>query len=82
MQIFVAGGMNLREPSRKSPTLQASLGLIVASTCRDVVPDGRFRICGDIACGVDELQIADEAAADIAEAGVFDRRCPEFIRRQ
>jgi hypothetical protein len=26
-------------------------------------------------CDVDELQIADEAAVDIAEAGVVDGRC-------
>jgi hypothetical protein len=42
-----------------------------------VVPEGQFRIYGDIACGVDELQIADEAAADIAEARVVDGRCRE-----
>jgi hypothetical protein len=49
MQIFVTGGVDLRGPSRKSPTLQASLGLLVASTCRDMVPEGQFRVCGDIA---------------------------------
>jgi hypothetical protein len=40
-----------------------------------VVLEGQFCICGDIACGVDELQIADEAAVDIAKAGVVDGRC-------
>lgn len=37
-----------------------------------MVPEGQFRICGDIACGVNELQVADEAAVDIAGAGVVD----------
>jgi hypothetical protein len=42
-----------------------------------VIPEGQFRICGDITCGVNELQISDEAAADITEAGVVDGRCRE-----
>jgi len=82
MQIFVTGGTDLRGPSRKSPTLQASLGLLVASTYRDVVPEGQFRVWGYRACGVDELQIADEAAADNVEVGVVDGRCRELIRGQ
>jgi hypothetical protein len=40
-----------------------------------VVLEGQFCICRDIVCSIDELQIADEAVVDIAEAGVVDGRC-------
>jgi hypothetical protein len=42
-----------------------------------VVPEGEFRICKDIACSTDKLQITNKAVADIAKAGVVDTRCYE-----
>jgi hypothetical protein len=42
-----------------------------------MVPPCQFRISGEVTRSVDELEIADEAAADIAKARVVNVGCLE-----
>jgi hypothetical protein len=41
-------------------------------SCRDLVPERQLRIRRDITRSADYLQVADEAAANIANTGVID----------
>ncbi len=41
-------------------------------SCRDLVPERQLRVCRDMTCGADYLQVADKAAPNITEAGMID----------
>ena len=41
-------------------------------SCRDLVPKHQLRVRRDMTRGADYLQVADEAASNIANAGVVD----------
>lgn len=44
----------------------------VMISCRDLVPERQLRVRRDMTGGADYLQVADEAAANIANTGVID----------
>ena len=55
----------------ETPMFQPLLHFVMIS-CRDLVPERQLRVRRDMTGGADYLQVADEAAANIANTGVID----------